>query len=261
MRARRSGAGQDAQRVGHLNGGHGGDDHVQHAGGFAGGLRARRRVGIDAAQARGAAGNHRHGESVAGHGGAVDPRNAAAHGEIVDQVARLEIVGAVQDDVGVAQQFGRVGGGEIGDDAAHADGGIDARDAARGGGGFGQRLGGVGLFEKPLAMQVAGLDVIAIDQGEPAHTGARQRGGVKAAQRAASGDDRVRLPAALPARVPRFRGIGFAASSARDREGSMHCDGNRAGADHRAYDPYLRQYGDNGRSKLRNPMAYKRHQL
>src|ERR1019366_7979337 len=160
------GAGEDAQRVGHLKGGHGGDNHVQYAGGFAGGLRARRRVRVDAAQARGAAGDHRHGDAVAGHGRPVDPRDAAAHGKIVDQVARLEVVGAIQDDIGIAQQLRRVGAGEIGDDATRADGRVDARDAALGRGGLGQRLGGVGLFEKPLPMQVAGLHVIAIDQGE-----------------------------------------------------------------------------------------------
>ena len=41
-----AGAGEDAQRVGHLNGGYGGDNHIQHAGGFAGGLRTRRRVRV-----------------------------------------------------------------------------------------------------------------------------------------------------------------------------------------------------------------------
>ncbi len=58
---------------------------------------------------------------------------------------------------------------------------------------LGRDFGGVGLFEEPLAMQVAGLDVIAVDEGEAAHTGAGQRGGVETAERAASGDDRMRI--------------------------------------------------------------------
>ena len=41
-------------------------------------------------------------------------------------------------------------------------------------------------------MQIAGLDVIAVDQGEAADAGAGQRGGVETAERAAPGDHRVR---------------------------------------------------------------------
>ena len=83
-------------------------------------------------------------------------------------------------------------GGQVGNDAAHADGRIDARDAPRGGGGFGQGFGGVGFLEQPLAMQVAGLDVIAVDDGEAAHSGAGQGGGMETAQRAAADNGGVR---------------------------------------------------------------------
>ena len=112
MRARtRSGAAaQDLQRIGHLNRRHRRDDGVQHPGRLAGGLHAGRRIGIDAAQARRAAGDHRHGEAVTAHRRAVDPGNAPAHREIVDQVAGLEIVRAVQDQVRVAQQLRDVRG-------------------------------------------------------------------------------------------------------------------------------------------------------
>ena len=64
-------------------------------------------------------GNHGHSEAISRHRGSVDPRNAAAHGEIVDQVARLEVIGAVQNDVGIAEQFRDIRGREIGHDAAH----------------------------------------------------------------------------------------------------------------------------------------------
>ena len=42
-------------------------------------------------------------------------------------------------------------------------------------------------------MQVAGLDVIAVDDGEAADAGAGQGGGVETAERAATGDHRVRM--------------------------------------------------------------------
>ena len=146
---------EDLQRIGHLHRRHRRDDRVQHPGRLAGGLRPRRRVGIDAAQARRAARDHGHGEAVTAHRGAVDPRDPAAHREIVHQVARLEIIRAVQDGVGAAEKFFRVGGRQIGHHAARLHGGIDARDAPRRRRGFGKRLGGVALFEQPLAMQVA----------------------------------------------------------------------------------------------------------
>ncbi len=120
-------------------------------------------------------GDHRHGQAVTAHGRSVDPRNAAAHGEIVDQVARFEVVGAVQNEVRAAQQLRHVGGREVGHHAARVNAGIDARDMPLGGRGFGQRLGGVGFLEQPLAMQVAGLHVIAVDDGERAHPRPRQR--------------------------------------------------------------------------------------
>ena len=96
-----------------------------------------------------------------------------------------------------------------------------------GGRGLGQRLRGIRFFEQPLPVQIAGLDVVAVDQGQPAHSGPRQRRRVETAQRAAPGDHRVRAQQAPPARARRFPGTGSAANSARDREGSMHCDGNK----------------------------------
>ena len=127
-------------------------------------------------------------ESIAAYGGAIDPGDSAADGEIVDQIAGVEVVGAVQDQVRTGHQFGDIGGGEVGNYAARLDGRIDAAQGACGGGGFGQGLGGVGFFEQPLALQVAGFHVVAVDDGQAADSRAGQRGGMEAAQRAGADD-------------------------------------------------------------------------
>ena len=127
------------------------------------------------------AGNHRHGDAVTAHCGAVDPWNAAAHGKIINQVTRFEVVGAVEDHPGAAQQVFGVFRRQIRHHAAHRNRGIDALQPARRGDRLGQCFGGIGFFEQPLAMEIGGLDVIAVDDGEPADAGPRQRGRVKAA--------------------------------------------------------------------------------
>ena len=185
-------AGENLQRIRHLERRHRGHNRVQHSGGLARRLHARRRIGIDAAQARRAARDHRHGQAVTAHGRSVDPRNAAAHGEIVDQVARFKVIGAVQNEVRAAQQIRHVGGREVRHHAARVNAGINARDMPLGGGGFGKGLGGGGFLEQPLAMQVARLHVIAIDDGEGADPRPGQRRDVKTSQRAAAYHGRVR---------------------------------------------------------------------
>ncbi len=64
-------------------------------------------------------------------------------------------------------------------------------DPPLGGRRFRKRVGRVSLFEEPLAVQIARLHVIPVDQGEAADPGAGQRGGVETAERAAPGDHRV----------------------------------------------------------------------
>ena len=66
-----------------------------------------------------------------------------------------------------------VGGREIGGVRLDANGGVEARDLARRGDGLGQRLGGIGFVEEHLTLQIAGFDVIAIDDTQIADTGPR----------------------------------------------------------------------------------------
>jgi hypothetical protein len=59
----------------------------------------------------------------------------------------------------------------------------------------------VALIEQPLPLQVAQLDVIAVDNPQKADTGARQRSRLKTAERAATHHRHARVQQAL---LPRF---------------------------------------------------------
>ena len=59
----------------------------------------------DAAQAGSRAGQDRQHQTARTDDAAVDPGQAVLHAVIVDQVARAEVVGAVQDQIATARQL------------------------------------------------------------------------------------------------------------------------------------------------------------
>src|SRR5205823_3491044 len=114
--------GEDLQALGDLEAGDDVDDRRQDAGRLARPRLARRRGRLeDAAQARRLAGQDRHGLAVAADGAAVDPGLAELDGDVVDEVANLEVVRAVEDDVGVLAQLEDVGAIDVGDDRLDVD--------------------------------------------------------------------------------------------------------------------------------------------
>jgi len=65
---------------------------------------------------------------------------------------------------------------------------VEGGDFAGGGDRFGKRFGGVGLVEEGLALKVARLDVIAVDDAQCANAGASQQSGKGGTGRAAAND-------------------------------------------------------------------------
>ncbi len=63
---------------------------------------------------------------------------------------------------------------------------IESRNLTSGGDCLGQRLGCIGFIEQGLSLQIARLDVVAIDDANGAHAGAGQQGGQGGAGGAAS---------------------------------------------------------------------------
>ncbi len=71
--------------------------------------------------------------------------------------------------------------------------GIERRNFSRGSNRFRQRFGGVGFVEQHLPLQVAGLDVIAVDDAKVSHAGARQQRSQRRAGGAATDDNDASL--------------------------------------------------------------------
>ena len=123
--------------------------------------------------------------SVAADEAAVDPRLVQLHGHVVDQVTHLEVVGAVEDQIGVLGQFEDVGPIDVGDDRLDVNRRVDGREFSRGGLGLGQVLGDVLLVEEHLPLQVGRFDEVAIDDADMADAGANQGVGQHGAEGAA----------------------------------------------------------------------------
>ena len=96
-----------------------------------------------------------------------------------------------------AEQLFDVVGRQVGDVRLDLDFGVEAANLAGGGDGLGQRFGGIGLVEQHLALQVAGLDVVAVDDAQVADSGARQQGSKRRSGGAAAHDGDARGRQAL----------------------------------------------------------------
>jgi hypothetical protein len=183
-------AGEEFDGFGGLQGGDEIDYRAEDADGIAGFLHAGEGVwrAEETSEAGGVAGKNRHSEAVSGDGGGVNPRAAGLDGEIVDEEAGFEIVGAVENDVEALQQIGGVLRIEIGDETFDGNGGIDGFELALGGNGFGEGIARVIFIEQGLALKIGRLDEIAIDDSNAADPGADQQTGGGCANGSAADD-------------------------------------------------------------------------
>jgi len=130
-------ANQQLQRFG--NGDRGNKIHrgVEDARAFAGFHHPARRVGEDAGQAGTLAREHIQRDRVAAHCGGVNPGPGMRDRVIVDEIASLEIIGAVEDQIHSLQQSFNVCGDEIVNFGLNYDCGIKGGDFACCGDGLG----------------------------------------------------------------------------------------------------------------------------
>lgn len=127
----------------------------------------------------------------------VEIRDSLTHGDVIDEQARLVVVGAVEYDIGPRARFvGRDArrrcGSEIRDDRVDGDLPIHLRKPAPGGFGLRECLLGIALGEERLSLEVGPLDDVAIDECEPADPRPGEQIGGNAPQRADPDDQRVR---------------------------------------------------------------------
>lgn len=96
---------------------------------------------------------------------------------VVEEVAGLEVVGGVEDQVSGGEELVDVGGDQVCDVGVDGDARVEEGDLAAGGFCFGEGVAGVCLVEEDLALEVGGLDEVAVDEGEGADAGAGEKGG------------------------------------------------------------------------------------
>ena len=101
--------------------------------------------------------------------GAVGVGLAGEDAGVVDEVAGLEVVGAVGDDVVVGEDFEGVGGGEHGVVLDHVHVLVEAFEHDLGGVDFELADGGLGVDD--LALEVGLVDDVEVDQADGADAG------------------------------------------------------------------------------------------
>src|SRR5262249_20740297 len=130
---------------------------------------------------------------MAADAAAVDPRLVQLDRRIVDEITDLEIISAIEDEVGVLDQLDDVGVVDVGDNRLDVNAGVDGPEFAGGRLGLGQVLGDIVLVEEHLALQVADFDEVAIDQAQMAYAGPDERVGQHGAQRATAAEGDVTM--------------------------------------------------------------------
>ena len=191
-------SGQDLQGLGHLQRGHQVDGRRQHSRRVAGGRGSRWWRGLeDTAQAGRPAGNDGHGQALASHRGSVNPGDSLFLGDVVQQEASLEVVGAVQNAVRTLDQGFGVASVEVLHPVLHGYRGVDGLQAASGGDRLGEALPNVLFREQGLPLQVALLDEVPIDQAESSDACTCQCLGLHRSQSPAADDDHAAAEQAL----------------------------------------------------------------
>jgi hypothetical protein len=113
-------------------------------------------------------------------------------GKVIDQETGFKVVGAIEQEITTGEQFHGILRAEIGDDASHGDAGIDGQQLARSGDGFGKGLASIGFIEKRLALEVRGLDEVAVNDFDGPNAGANEKVGRSSANGAATNDSGAR---------------------------------------------------------------------
>lgn len=132
-----------------------------------------------------------HGGGVGAYGCGVDPGFGLLDGVVVDEVAGLEVVGGVEDDLGVGEEGVDVGGDEVFDVGVDADVGVEEGDLTAGGFCLGERVEGVLLVEEDLTLEIGGFDEVAVDEREGADPGAGEERGCRGSGGSAAYDGGV----------------------------------------------------------------------
>ena len=103
--------------------------------------------------------------------GTVDPGDAVHYGDIIDKKTGLQVIGAVEDEIGALDEDFDGFVVSVGDKRLDVDLRVYATKLAGGGFGLGEVLGDIIFIEEHLSLEVAQLDEVAINELESAYPG------------------------------------------------------------------------------------------
>ena len=130
-----------------------------------------------------------HGDAVAANSGGVNPGTVGFDGEIVEEEAGFEIVGAIEEKIEAGEKSFGVLGRKVGDDAFDENRGVDGVKFLLRRDGFGERIASIGFVEKGLALKVGSLYEIAVEDAETADTRAGKKRSGSGANSPTADDD------------------------------------------------------------------------
>lgn len=167
------------------------------------------RLGEQTTQTR-AIGRHKHaGHSLGPDRTGVDVRNRVLHAQVVEDVSGLEVVAAVDQDVGppvslMQNQLLRVMAVEIRNDRVQIDLGVNRRESLTRGDRLGTLPARVRINIQRLPVQIGHIHQIPIDEREPPDPGSDKQIGARAAQRPHTNNQGMgRLKIRLSGRIPK----------------------------------------------------------
>lgn len=136
--------------------------------------------------------------SLGGEACAVNPGEIVLYTDVVDEVTGLKVISSVEDELGIVAEGGDVGGIGVGDDGVDVDVAVDAAELAGCGDRLGELVRDVLFVEEDLALEVAELDEVAVDETEVADPGADEDVGEDGSEGAGADDgDACRAEASL----------------------------------------------------------------
>ena len=172
-------SGEKLRRFGSLDRGNDACGAVQDTSGVAGFLESQAAGPAfrfeEAGEAGSFAGADRERDAITGNSGGVNPGNAERDGRIIHKEARFEVVGSIENHIEASEQIASILRIQIGDDGLDGEIRMYGPEAALGGDGFWQRVARVGLLEERLPLQIRCFDEIAVDNSEPADSGADEQ--------------------------------------------------------------------------------------
>src|SRR5690606_32662495 len=105
--------------------------------------------------------------ATGGEPAAKNEGHLGVYGVVVEEVAGLEVVGAIDDDIGRLEEVLDVFGREVRGVGLDLDRAVDRFQSRHGGLGFGNAGVGVGFGVERLPLEVRRLDDVAVDEDEP----------------------------------------------------------------------------------------------